>query len=110
MTPKATVSSINTPAINPQLEAMQAKIRELEAEIAQRKAHGNNKLSIKLSSKGGVAVYGLGRFPTTLYKSQWERLMEIVPAIKQFIADNEGQLASKDDKKPAVTEAKSVSF
>ena len=52
-------------------------------------------LSCKVSPKGALSVYGLGQWPTTLYRQQWERLFEFVPAMKQFIAENIGQLPDK---------------
>ncbi len=50
---------------------------------------------IKVSEKGGVSVYGLGRFPVTLYKEQWLRLLDLAEEIRTFIRDNEGALKSK---------------
>jgi hypothetical protein len=48
-----------------------------------------------VSEKGGVSVYGLGRFPVTLYKEQWLKLLAMADDIKQFIAENEGRLKVK---------------
>ncbi len=53
------------------------------------------KLGMKVTEKGGVAVYGLGRFPVTLYRSQWERILESAEAIKGFIEAHADELASK---------------
>jgi len=50
---------------------------------------------IKVSEKGGVSVYGLGRFPVTLYKEQWLKLLGLAEEIKKFIAENEGHLKVK---------------
>ncbi len=52
-------------------------------------------LSLKVSQKGGVSVYGLGRFPVTLYKEQWEKLLDISDDIRAFIQENEPQLKTK---------------
>ncbi|MFB3083181.1 MAG: hypothetical protein ACE1Z4_06955 [Gammaproteobacteria bacterium] len=52
-------------------------------------------LSLKVSQKGGVSVYGLGRFPVTLYKEQWEKLLDISDDIRTFIQENEPQLKTK---------------
>ena len=52
--------------------------------------------SLKVSEKGAVSVYGLGRFPVTLYKEQWTRLLEMADDIRTFIADNEGKLKAKE--------------
>ncbi len=54
------------------------------------------RLTIKRSEKGAVCVYGLGRFPVTLYASQWERLLNDAPRISAFIAANRATLATKD--------------
>jgi len=52
-------------------------------------------LSLKVSQKGGVSVYGLGRFPVTLYKEQWEKLLDMSDDILAFIQENESQLKTK---------------
>ena len=57
--------------------------------------HALRGLSLKVSQKGGVSVYGLGRFPVTLYKEQWLRLLDIVDEIRTFIKDNEADLKTK---------------
>ena len=91
------------------------KEQELEAEIARLRAENgklkakadaqttSNSLSLRVSDKGGVAVYGMGRFPLTLYKSQWEKLLAIVPEIQAFIKANEAKLTVKvkEEKKAA---------
>jgi hypothetical protein len=51
---------------------------------------------MKVSDKGALSVYGLGRFPVTLYRGQWERLLSLVPAIQEFIKNNSDKLATKD--------------
>lgn len=70
---------------------------QLEALVMQMKADSQRKLSMKVSEKGAVAVYGLGKFPVTLYASQWERLIEHVTsgAVTRFIAENEAALSRK---------------
>jgi hypothetical protein len=50
-----------------------------------------------VSEKGGVSVYGLGRFPVTLYKEQWTRLLDMADDIRTFITENEGKLKAKAD-------------
>lgn len=67
----------------------------LRAENARLKANKSNSTGIKISSKGGISVYGLGRFPVTLYASQWETLLGKSEDIKSFIVANAQQLASK---------------
>ena len=53
--------------------------------------------SLKVSEKGGVSVYGLGRFPVTLYKEQWGKLLDMADEIRAFIAENESKLKTKGD-------------
>ena len=71
---------------------------ELEAEIARLKEAAKAKprsLTCKVSQKGAVSVYGMGRFPVTLYREQWERLGEFMPEVQSFIADHAESLATK---------------
>lgn len=72
------------------------RIASLEATIAKMKAQGQRKLTLKVSEKGAVSLYGLGRFPVTLYGTQWERLCAEVEHIKDFLETNRGLLATKD--------------
>ncbi len=58
---------------------------------------GANILTCKISEKGGLSVYGLGRFPLTLYKEQWLRLIGFIETIKAFITAHDSQLKSKAD-------------
>lgn len=71
-------------------------IAALQAENAKLKAKTNGKLTFKVSEKGAVSVYGLGRFPQTLYKSQWERLMGEKDNLLAYIKDNEDRLTTKE--------------
>lgn len=69
-----------------------ARIQELEAKLsAQPKSNGG----LKISPKGALSVYGLQRFPITLYKSQWKELIKRIPEIEKFIQDNEASLVDK---------------
>jgi hypothetical protein len=52
--------------------------------------------SIKVSEKGGVSVYGLGRFPVTLYKEQWAKLLDMADDIRAFIRDHDAELKTKN--------------
>jgi len=72
------------------------QLAALKAENEQLKAKKVSPLSCKVSQKGAVSVYGLQRFPVTLYAQQFERLLGHGNAIRQFIADNAGQLTTKD--------------
>ena len=69
--------------------------RENESLRAQTRARPGQ-LMMKVSEKGAVSVYGLGRFPVTLYQEQWRRLLDCADDIRAFIAANEGQLKRKD--------------
>ena len=72
-------------------------LREQNAKYkAQAERQAKARISIKVSDKGGVSVYGLGRFPVTLYRSQWERLLAMTPDIVDFIETNAHLLASKE--------------
>lgn len=78
------------------IEQLQARIRELELEKAHGKGQG--RVSFKVGEKGGISVYGLGRFPVTLYLSQWVSLNESMPALHEFAKDNAHLLAVKPEK------------
>jgi len=81
-----------------QLEAANARIAERDAQIAALKASSAGKLTPKVSKRGAVSVYGLGRFPVTLYATQWSRLAESMPLIAQFITARASDLSTgKDD-------------
>lgn len=68
-----------------------------ENEALKAKQAKTRPFSMKVSSKGGVSVYGLGRFPVTLYQSQWETLLSHAGDIKGFIEANKSSLKTKDD-------------
>lgn len=69
---------------------------ELLAIIANLRQAQQSKLTLKISEKGALCVYGLGRWPVTLYRSQWTRLLAAHNAIEAFIAANADRLAEKD--------------
>jgi hypothetical protein len=73
---------------------LQAELERLRAENAALKQRGP--ASIKVSEKGAVSVYGLGRFPVTLYKEQWEKLLSMAGEIKAFMAEHDSQLKKKE--------------
>ncbi len=77
-------------------EEMKAELERLKAENAALKARGSKGVSMKVSEKGGVSVYGLGRFPVTLYQEQWLKLLDLADDIRQFIKEHEGQLKKKE--------------
>jgi hypothetical protein len=76
-------------------EDLQAEVERLRAENEQLKKKGAP-MSMKVSEKGGVSVYGLGRFPVTLYKEQWTKLLAMADQIRAFIKDNESKLKTKE--------------
>jgi len=76
--------------------AMQEEILRLRAQL-QAKAKPAFKPSLKVSEKGGVSVYGLGRFPVTLYREQWERLLGMTDDIRAFLAANADKLKVKGE-------------
>ena len=76
---------------------MKAIIAKLTEENAALKEASNKPLTMKVSLKGGLSVYKLGRWPVTLYKEQWVRLLDISDDIRQFIVDNGDKLTTKDN-------------
>ncbi len=74
---------------------MQAELERLRAENAALKARGPRGVSLKVSEKGGVSVYGLGRVPVTLYKEQWVKLLDMADEIRAFIKAHDSELKAK---------------
>ena len=77
-------------------EDLQSELERLRAENESLKKAGRSKLAMKVSEKGALSVYGMGRFPVTLYKEQWLRLLAMAEEIKAFIAANDASLKSKE--------------
>ena len=77
----------------PTKEELLARIAELEKQAAGSKRSGQ--MSFKVSEKGGVSVYGLGRFPVTLYYEQWQRLLGATEDLKTFLEENKDKLKLK---------------
>lgn len=77
-------------------DALQAEVDRLKAENAALKAQATRSVSIKVSEKGGVSVYGLGRFPVTLYKEQWAKLLDMADDIRAFLKEHDAQLKAKE--------------
>jgi hypothetical protein len=75
---------------------MQIELERLRQENARLKKSSQGGLSLKISEKGGLSLYGLGRFPVTLYKEQWIRLLQNAKMIEEFIQHNEAQLKTKE--------------
>ena len=76
-------------------EELKTEIERLKAENEALKRSSSKGLSMRVSEKGAVSVYGLGRFPVTLYKEQWLRLLDMTDDIRGFIKLNDAQLKSK---------------
>jgi hypothetical protein len=77
-------------------EDVQAELARLRAENETLKQRRNSAISMKVSEKGAVSVYGLGRFPVTLYQEQWTKLLAMTDQIKAFIEENKAQLKVKE--------------
>jgi len=75
---------------------MKAELERLRRENEALKKGASKGISLKVSEKGGLSVYGLGRFPVTLYKEQWKRLLDMSDEIRNFIAANDVDLKTKE--------------
>ena len=76
----------------PSYEELKARVAELEKKSDRR----TGELEFRVGEKGGVSVYGLGRFPVTLYYEQWTRLLEAAPRLRQFLEENKNKLKLKE--------------
>lgn len=76
----------------PTYEELKARLAELEKQTERRRG---GTLEFKVGEKGGVSVYGLGRFPVTLYYEQWMRLLEAADKLREFLEDNKSKLKLK---------------
>ena len=76
---------------------LQAELARLRAENADLKQKRTGSVSIKVSEKGAVSVYGLGRFPVTLYQEQWTKLLAMADEIRAFIEENRSKLKIKGE-------------
>jgi len=83
--------------MNQDPKAMMEELEKLKAENEKLKSgrKGPGEISFKVSVKGALSVYGLGRFPVTLYKEQWERLLVKIKDLEKFIKDNESKLRTR---------------
>ena len=79
----------------PTKEELLARIAELERQSGQKKSAGA--LSFKVSDKGAVSVYGMGRFPVTLYYEQWLRLLSAAEQLQAFLEENKSRLKLKEE-------------
>jgi hypothetical protein len=78
----------------PSYEELKEKLAQLEKVVETKKRSGD--LSFKVGDKGGVSVYGLGRFPVTLYYEQWNRLLGAAEDIRKFLEENKSRLKLKE--------------
>jgi hypothetical protein len=78
-------------------EDLKAELERLRAENERLKERGGRTTSMKVSEKGGLSVYGLGRFPVTLYKEQWVKLLDMADDIRAFMKLNEAKLKTKGE-------------
>jgi hypothetical protein len=77
-------------------EDLRAELERLRAENDQLKNKSVRGLSLKVSEKGGLSLYGVGRFPVTLYKEQWRKILAMAPEIEDFIVKNDSLLKTKE--------------
>ncbi len=76
-------------------EDLRAELERLRRENEDLKRKPERGISLKVSAKGAVSLYGLGRFPVTLYKEQWTRVLDTADEIRAFIAEHDGELKTK---------------
>jgi hypothetical protein len=76
---------------------LKAELERLRAENEWLKSQRGRGTSLRVSEKGGVSVYGLGRFPVTLYKEQWRKLLDMADDIRAFIKEHDADLKTKPE-------------
>lgn len=76
-------------------EELREELERLRRENEQLRQQKSRELHLKVSQKGAVSVYGLGRFPVTLYKEQWIRLLDIADGIRAFLVQHDSELARR---------------
>ena len=76
-------------------DTVQVELERLRVENEVLKNRNTKGTTLKVSEKGGVSVYGLGRFPVTLYKEQWQKLLDMADDIRTFITEHEAELKTK---------------
>ena len=77
-------------------EELKAELERLRRENAALRRGASSGIRMKVSEKGAVSIYGMGRFPVSLYKEQWVKLLDMAAEIRAFIAANESQLKAKE--------------
>jgi hypothetical protein len=78
-------------------ESLKVELERLRAENERLKSQRGRGGGLKVSEKGGVSVYGLGRFPVTLYKEQWTKLLAMADEIREFIKEHDAELKAKPE-------------
>src|SRR5260370_540457 len=78
-------------------EDLIGELERLKTENERLKRQRGRNVSLKVSEKGGVSVYGLGRFPVTLYKEQWTKLLAMTDEIRAFIKEHDAELKAKPE-------------
>jgi hypothetical protein len=76
---------------------LKAELERLKAENERLKSQRGRSVSLKVSEKGGLSVYGLGRFPVTLYKEQWTKLLAMADEIRAFLKEHDTELKTKGE-------------
>jgi len=79
-------------------DELQAELERLRAENENLKRRTERSVFLKVSDKGGVSLYGLGRFPITLYVEQWDKILEMAPEIRTFLDTNRSSLKRKEQR------------
>ena len=77
-------------------EELRAELERLKAENEALKSRRTGATSMKVSEKGGLSVYGLGRFPVTLYQEQWLKLLDMADQIRAFIREHQAELKKRE--------------
>jgi hypothetical protein len=77
-------------------DELRAQLEQLKKENESLKARTSKGISLKVSEKGAVSVYGMGRFPVTLYKEQWLKLLDMSDDLRRFIQENDSKLKAKE--------------
>jgi len=77
-------------------EDLKAELERLKAENAALKNQSSRRVYLKVSEKGGASLYGLGRFPITLYQEQWLKVLDMADEIRAFLQENRASLKAKE--------------
>jgi len=94
--PESTRIAITAKEIQMSDDDLKAELERLREENAALKKGATRGVSLKVSEKGGLSVYGLGRFPVTLYKEQWVKLLDMSDEIRTFLKTHDAQLKTKE--------------